>query len=262
MTVAFYLPGGVPVLAFALLQGLGVSLGLGWTLWQAPAERAAGRLFIGTGVLITALIGARASYLAVHWEYFQTRPLELIELPIGGLTWAGAIAGALLGLLLTRPLQREPVAELAGGLLPVLTAVGVAVWLACWLDGCAYGQPSEAWFRVPARDEWGNLTDRFPLQFVGALLMLFTSFLIERFNFKRPGQAVSLGLGLLGLQMLPLTSARADLAPIVAGLRLNSWAALALILAGAILFLLSLRRRPDPLQLSDHPIGHPNPPTP
>lgn len=215
-------------------------MGLGWAVWHAPDERAGERLLSGSLVMIAALLSARLAYLASHWQYFRTHPNDILTLPFGGLTWAGALAGGLIAVFLIASFRQEPAALLADALVPLLTALGVAAWLGCWLDGCAYGQPSEAWYRLPGRDEWGNLINRVPVQFMGATLILFTGFLCDRFS-RRAGQAATLTLGLLGLQMLLLTDLRADPAPIWQGLRLNSWASLVLTLFGTIWFLNTLR---------------------
>ena len=47
--------------------------------------------------IITAIIGARAYYVAFKWDYFSAHPGEIIDIRDGGIAIYGAIIGALIG---------------------------------------------------------------------------------------------------------------------------------------------------------------------
>ncbi|MFQ5615010.1 MAG: prolipoprotein diacylglyceryl transferase family protein [Anaerolineales bacterium] len=244
--VAFYLPGEVPVYAFSLLLGAAASLGLFWVAWQSEPQLARQRVVAGLGTLLGGLLGGRAAYIGVNWAYFQNHPAEIIQLPLGGLAWPGAVAGGILALPIVALIGRQSLPGLADALLPLIAVLTIAVWLACWMDGCAYGQPTGAWYSVPARDEWGNLTGRWPLQFTGALI---TFALVQGIDHARnrgwlqiPGRAACVGVFGLSLQWWLLSLLRADPAPQWNGQRLDTWAAIGFAILAALALLVMLIR--------------------
>ncbi len=257
--VAFYLPGGVPIYALSLLLGLGISLGLAWVAWSANASgRDALRpVNAGLWMLLGALVGGRAGFVAANWSYFQAQPAESLLVSLGGLSWPGALAGALAALGLYAGITAQSLGVLADDLLPLVATLTVSAWLGCWLDGCAYGPPANVWWGLPARDEWGRLALRWPTQLLGALLALGWFWLLEvRMVYARssrtdsssplPSRTTKAGYmaiwGLLGfsIQMVVLSFLRADPALYWQSLRLDTWAALAFSgLAGLALIVMA-----------------------
>jgi phosphatidylglycerol:prolipoprotein diacylglycerol transferase len=248
VTIAFYLPGGVPVYAFSLILGLGAALGLLWVAWRAPAKMLIPRLDAGLLVLLGGLLGGRAVFVAIQWFYYQSHLLEILAIHRGGFSWAGALAGGLLALLLVAAFTRTPPGELADNLMPLLASLAVAAWLACWLDGCAYGPRTDQWWGLPAVNEWGQLYTRIPTQLLGAVLTLVLFWLLDWFHSRlearrqppRPGIFALLDLLALSLLMFALSYLRVDYTVLLYGLRLEAWAALGFAaLAGiALLFML------------------------
>ena len=105
--------------------------------------------------------------------------------------------------------------------------MAITAWLACWIEGSAYGEPSTAWWALPAPDEWGALAPRQPVQLMGALLVLGLYWLLEQLRHRLPfpGLAASiLGLG-LSAELFGLSFLRADPIPVWLGLRLEAWGA-------------------------------------
>jgi prolipoprotein diacylglyceryltransferase len=179
----------------------------------------------------------------MSWTYFRQNIAEIPQLQLGGLSWPGASLGVLLALLIFASFSHQPVIELVEALLPLAATVTVMVWLACWLDGIAYGRTASAWWAFPARDEWGELAPRVPVQLLGAGLALGLLGLVDAVTPggqrkpRRPaGQARQVGgrpavlwvVGFSGI-MLVLSGLRADPAPAWAGLRLDAWAAVFLL---------------------------------
>lgn len=228
---------------FSALIALGSILGLVWILLDAPLNDRRAYLTVGVGALFGALIGGRAAYVAVHWEYFQDHLVEILQVWLGGLSWPGALAGGILATLVAAWLYGIPPDILADRLLPLLAALSVAVWLGSWLVGCAYGP--EVSLGLPAKDEWGIWKVRFPLQLICALLSVALFWGIERLRQRGwglvPGMAASLGLGGLALIMLGASLLRVDPYPLWNGIRLETWAALLFlglaIISGAVLLL-------------------------
>jgi phosphatidylglycerol:prolipoprotein diacylglycerol transferase len=227
--VLFSLPGGIPVYAFSLLVGLGACAGLAWIAWRAPKKEALQRVDAGLWVLFGGLCGGRIVYCAIHWPYYQSQPWEILQVHLGGLSWPGALLGGFVALVLYARLAHVQLGVLADALLPMLVPLAVGAWLGCWLDGCAYGPLTPAGWGIPARDEWGVVEYRLPVQLLGALFIIGCFLLLENFTKNsRPGLYASLGFLGLSLILFGLSFLRADPAPLWRGLRLEAWAALAL----------------------------------
>jgi len=245
VTIAFYLPGYIPVYAFSLLLGAGAALGLGWLAWRSEPRAARPRVVLGLAVLAGGLIGGRLAFVAVYAAYYRAHPNEILALPLGGLSWPGAALGGLLVWMAMAWLQKNALLQTADVLVPLFASISLAAWLGCWLDGCAYGQPSEAWYALPAVDEWGNLAPRWPLQPLGALLSLLILIAHDwartRAGQPYPGRVASFGFLALALAWWLLTTLRADPAPRWNGQRLDAWAALGFLLLAAILAIASLK---------------------
>lgn len=216
---------------FSLLLALAAVLGLAWITFDSSPRLRDASLNAAVLVLLAALIGGRAAYVAPNWPYFQNHLIEIPQVWLGGLAWPGALAGAILGVLVAARVSEFPVAVLADRLMPLLASLAVAVWLGCWVTGCAYGQ--EADWGLPAKDEWGIWKSRLPLQLIGAVLTVASLWSVERFRQRKKnlssGLTASLGLGLLCLILLGASILRADPYPVYSGLRLETWAAIALL---------------------------------
>ena len=238
MTIAFTLPGGQPVYTFSLLIGIGATLGVGRLAVTTPPETLRAALVSAGFILTAALAGARLFYQFNH-------PAAPLGLPIAGLSWIGAWIGGLAAFVLISGLTVVPAGVLADALVPVAAALTAAAWLGCWLDGCAYGAVSDAWFSLVARDEWGNIAGRVPVQLLGAILAVATLALFDylRSYTHQPGQAASLWLRLTGVEFIWLQSLRADPRPAWAVFDPNILAAFGLLFFG-LAFALFLRFKP------------------
>jgi prolipoprotein diacylglyceryltransferase len=228
---------------FSILLGLGASFGLACVVIQAqnPPERQ--RLVdAGLVVLLGALIGGRAFYVAGNWAYFQPRLIETFQVWLGGFSAAGALAGGLLALFPAAIQAGFSPAALADRLLPLLPPLAVSAWLACWQAGSAYGpEAAGAWWALPARDEWGAIAPRLPVQLLAALLSLGVFAAVEWFKprFARPGQAASLGFAGLVLVLLAASLLRVDPVPTWLDRRWDSWTGAGLVLV-ALFFCLGV----------------------
>jgi phosphatidylglycerol---prolipoprotein diacylglyceryl transferase len=220
---------------YALLAGLGASLGLWLAVRKAGVHDQAHVLAAGLACLAAALLGARFSFVFLHWAYFSSHPAEIARIWMGGLWWPGALLLAALACLLYARWRHISLPGLADGLMPVFFPLCAGLWLGCWLSGCAYGPaaPQGAWWGVPSPDEAGVWASRLPLQFLSIALFAGFTLLIDHLApLLRRGAAASLAIAALGLALLPLAIFRLDYLPRLLGLRLDAWAALAMVLAG------------------------------
>jgi len=218
------------VLTFSLILGLGAALGLAASAWQASKKQALGSVDAGLAALVGSLLGGRAAHIAAYWGYYQSRPAEIPQPWLGGLSASGALLGAALGLLVFSAFTRRRPGELADGLLPLLACMVTSAWLACWLDGTAYGPGASGWWGLPSQDEWGQVSKRLPLQLIGALLALAWFWLLDRLRLPKSAPAGRLaGLAYLGvaLELFGLSFFRADPGPTWRALRLDAWGSLA-----------------------------------
>lgn len=231
---------------FALFLAAGTATGLIWAALRAREREIGSRLDDALLVLLGALAGGRLVFTALTWEYFQAHLSEIPQVWLGGFSGPGALAGGIVVLCLAAVFRRIPLGVLADSVAPVAVALAVSAWLACWSDGTAYGKPAESWFQVPARDEWGDLSMRWPTQLSGAALMLSVSWLYDRFSPRQPapGLYASLVLLCLGISLFALSFTRGDPALTWKGLRLDVWAGLFFTLISLCsLGIVAIRRR-------------------
>jgi len=198
---------------------------------RAPPQRAADQLNASFCILLGALIGTRAGFVAANWGYFQAHALEIPQVWLGGLSWAGAAAGGLFSLALIARVRRCGLGTLADEMVPLALLLMLAAWLGAWESGVAYGALlPHAWWASPAVDEWGAWAMRIPLQPLGALSALAILGLVDQLHsrLRQPGEAASLAWLGIALTTCGLSFLRADPAQLWRGWRLDSWAALVL----------------------------------
>lgn len=269
MTIAFYLPGGVPVYAFSLILAVGATLGLLWVAWRAPDRDVLTTLDAGLLALLGGMLGGRAVFVAAHWVYYQSHPLEIFAVHRGGFSWVGALAGGLIALALVALITRTSLGFLADAMLPLLATLTVSGWLGCWLDGCAYGPQTIKWWGFPVTNEWGQTAARWPTQLLGALLALALfwsldwsrAWLAAHNKSPRPGTFALLGVLFLSLEMFALSYLRVDPTRLWRGFRLEAWASLGFaVLAAAGLLVLLITR--DKIGTGDQDIEDRGQPTP
>lgn len=242
--IAFYLPGGLPVYVFSILLGLGAALGLIWAGWQAPTRHALLVVNAGLVALLGSLIGGRLVYVGLRWSHYQSHWDEIWQVYRGGIAWVGVVCGGMLAVLIYTGFVRQSPGYVLDALLPFMGLLSVSAWLACWLDGCAYGAISTAWWALPARNEWGMIARRVPVQLIGAMLALITFGAADwlRSRVKTPGQIALLALMALSAELFALSFLRADPAPAKWGLHLESWAAISLALVFLLVFAVRMAR--------------------
>lgn len=222
--------------SFSLLLGLGALAGLILAGWRAPQKDRIRYLDAGVLTLLGALFGSRALTVAVNWTYYQSHPVEIYQVWLGGLSSIGAMIGGLLAIFILGAWLKIHVGVLADVLLPLAGTMAVTAWMGCWVDRCGYGLPSNSWWALPARDEWGVLADRVPVQLLGAITTLILIWLLDRTGMRLPVKGMNATLGLFGVSavVFVLSYLRADPTPIWNGFRLEAWGALGLMVISSL----------------------------
>ena len=217
---------------FSVLLGLGALMGMLLIVWKAPKKETSRYLDAALVILFCALLVSRAGYVAVHFPYYQIHPGEMIQVWKGGLSGIGALAGGALAILILAGWWRGSTGAMADIFLPLVGTLTITAWLGCWMDSCGYGLPAKAWWALPARDEWGVLAYRVPVQLMGAIVTLviiwFLDWVSKRISI--PGVSACLGVFLIAAEIFALSFLRADSTPIWHGLRLDAWGAIGLML--------------------------------
>jgi phosphatidylglycerol---prolipoprotein diacylglyceryl transferase len=215
---------------YAVLLGLGASGGLGNLAWQNARVRDGQKLLDASLIAMAgALICARIFFAVGNWTFFQTHLAEVPQIWLGGFSASGAITGGLIFTFLAGWILHKPAFELADcwtALLPPLIVFG---WLAAWQSGVTYGVPvAGVWWTLPAPDEWGTVSGRFPLQLCAALVNLAALGVIDllRSRLKPSGLAGGLALLTTALVLLGASFLRADPLLVWRGWRVDAWGAL------------------------------------
>jgi phosphatidylglycerol---prolipoprotein diacylglyceryl transferase len=94
-------------------------------------------------LMVSGIVGARAAYVVSEFDYFRTRPLEILRIDKGGLIYYGGFLGAVAGMILFARNRGErfwSLSDLVVTSLPIGHALGR---IGCLLNGCCYGAPCE-----------------------------------------------------------------------------------------------------------------------
>lgn len=196
------------------------------------------------------LVGARAVYVAAHWDYYVNYLHRALRPWGGGLAWHGGLAGGLIAVLAYCALQRTPPRRVLDVLTPGAAVLATCTWLGCLLHGCAHGletYPGQGllWaLSLELPDLYGIQAPRVAVQLLGAGWSAVVLAIVVTAGRRRrlEGLAFPLWLALYSGGSFGLGFLRADQVPLVAGWRADQVADLALALAGVTLFLAGVLR--------------------
>lgn len=239
---------------FSLILGVGASLGLVRVLQASPAAERFRWLSAGLITLIGSLIGARLGFIIAYAGYFKINVYETLMFWQGGLSWPGAVVGAYLFARFAVVLIRKPYTLVLDKLSVLLLPIATAVWLGCWKAGIAYGQVLETgtWWGILTKDESGLEAIRVPVQPAAALSLLLilgiTEWIIVR---SQPLGVKNSIIGLVfSLHALLFSFMRVDPVQRFLSLRLDSWAAILILLGSSFLLLIRIRKKQKRLSIN------------
>jgi prolipoprotein diacylglyceryltransferase len=217
---------------FSILLGLGALFGLLLVVWRAPKKEAGRYLDAGLWILFAALVGGRLTVVLINFQYYQTHAAEIVQVWLGGISGIGALVGGMVAVFIISAWWKLLAGKLADALLPLAGAIVISAWLGCMVEPCDYGLPSDLWWAIPGRDEWGVLINRVPVQLLGALLTLIIIWGLDRVSKRIPIPGLMAAIGLFGIcaVIFTLSFVRADPIPILKGLRLEAWVAIGLMI--------------------------------
>jgi prolipoprotein diacylglyceryltransferase len=223
--------------SFSIFIGLGTLLGLLMAGWRAPKKETLRYVDAAVLALFIALIVSRAFAVAASWGYYSSHFVEVFQVWLGGLSSIGALAGGVLAIFVISFWWKLPAGLLADTLFPLVGALGITSWLGCWFNACSYGSLSHAWWALEARDEWGVMASRIPVQLIGAILTLVIVWLMDwaARRLTIPGLTACFGLFGISALIFAISYLRADPMPIWDGLRLEAWGAIGVMVLSSLL---------------------------
>lgn len=248
---AIILSGGFPISVFSIVLGVSIIIGLVWIVENTSARQSKLYLDAAVGVCTGALIGARIGFVIYRWGYFQMHPIEIIGFHLGGYSLAGGIIGWMIAILVISLIIHDSALELSDQYLPLAGCLMIGIWLGCWFEGTAYGFLSDQWWAIPAADEWGTISNRFPSQFICALSILLLLMLINILRehppwkcwLERPGLSTAIFVSINSLIGFLMSFIRRDPMSKTLGWRLDAWISLIFFTLGVILLCVIIIRR-------------------
>lgn len=139
--------GPWPVYSYGFMLAMGILLGtaLAWYL----AKRDGGEyneevLDLIMYVAVAGIIGARLSYVILHWQYYSANLAEIPAVWHGGLTLQGSVIGALLAVIWYARRRKISFWKFADYLAPGVLLGQAVGRVGCFLNGCCYGIPTSS----------------------------------------------------------------------------------------------------------------------
>jgi phosphatidylglycerol:prolipoprotein diacylglycerol transferase len=168
-------------------------------------------------VFISGIIGARIFYIIENLGFYLKRPLEIIMLQRGGLSWFGGLLFGLSCAILYLKKNKLPVYKTLDLVAPFV-ALGQAIGrIGCLLNGCCFGKESRFGIYFPVHKAFLIPTQAY------ASLILLVSFIFLRFMQERPhkdGQIIFSYLLFYSLKRFFIEFWRADNPAVLFGMTL------------------------------------------
>jgi phosphatidylglycerol:prolipoprotein diacylglycerol transferase len=216
-------------------------------------------------IAIGGILGAKAYYLALHWQDLVANPVGEI-FSRGGLVWYGGLIGGVTAYYLQIRRRKLPVAVMYDATAPALLFAYAIGRMGCFLVGDDYGVSTDAWYGIAFPEgsppsTAGNLRalgDSIPanipdsavmrvhptqLYEVGIALVLFGVVWQMGKKRLRPGQLFAIYMALYAVERFIIEFVRAKSDRIVLGLTTSQVMSI-LLLAGAVFLWMRQRSKP------------------
>ena len=233
--------GPLTVYSYGLMLVAGFAIGTALACRQAQKQGIKPELIfnLAFGAFIWGVIGARVFYVLENFSYYLPRPLEIIMLQRGGLSWfGGMISGTVFGFLYLRQARLKAYAVI-DLLVPFVALAQALGRIGCLLNGCCYGEPSRWGLYFPGHEQ-----TLIPTQAYSALALLLI-FALLRFFQERPhrdGEIFALYLALYSLKRFFIEFWRAEHPAVFAGLTLFQLLSILVFLFSLVQFFLVRKR--------------------
>jgi phosphatidylglycerol:prolipoprotein diacylglycerol transferase len=144
--------GGIKVYTYGVLVALGFVAGIWWAVRAGKLARIKPDFVLDLSfyIIVAALVGSRLLYIAIDWQRYAERPLDVLKIWEGGLVFYGGLIGAMAVSLYYIRKHRQSFLKVADVFMPGV-ALGHGIGrLGCFMAGCCYGRPADpnAWWAV------------------------------------------------------------------------------------------------------------------
>jgi len=137
--------GSLPIRSYGLMVALAFAGAIWLARRRAPARNVDPDAIIDLAffVIIASIIGARITYVIVHWENYAGDPLRAFRIWDGGLAlYGGMVLGMLCGLWFFRKRGIRP--WVGADITAPSLALGIGIGrIGCFLNGCCFGRHCE-----------------------------------------------------------------------------------------------------------------------
>ena len=226
------------VYSFGTLLAVGTLFAV-WVLFRDTRRNGrnpAPLLDLGTGLLLSGLLGARLLYVFLHLEEYLRDPLEIFRFQHGGLVFYGGLAAALLFAWSFIQRKALPLRQTLDEIAPYALLVQAFGRIGCFLNGCCYGKPTLSWWGIlfPGRPVRLHPTQLYESFFLLVLFMVFRA--LARKRSLPVGGLFALYLFSYGLLRFVVEFFRGDQEVLSGGLTLPQWMSLCLMLFSLMLW--------------------------
>ncbi|HEY4717209.1 MAG TPA: prolipoprotein diacylglyceryl transferase [bacterium] len=135
---------GIPFYTYGLTTALGFGIALAYILLEAKQKQIKSEIILDMAfwLIIASIAGARILFIIVEWDYYKTRPLNILKIWEGGLVFYGGIIAAATTAMLYLKFKKQPVLTVADILAPALLLGETIGRWGCFFAGCCYGKPT------------------------------------------------------------------------------------------------------------------------
>lgn len=189
--------------------------------------------------VIAGIIGARIFYVAMAWDYYHDKPLEILLLNQGGLAWQGGFVGAVMAGIIFAKWRRISIPILFDLAAPYI-ALGQAIGrLGCFANGCCYGKPVSWGIYFPLHHAKLHPTQLYEAVSLAIIYVLLKSLAAKKHN---PGMIFVGYLWLVAIERFVVEFYRADQMAVLGPLSLFQWIAVGIFIAGIIIYLITHKK--------------------
>jgi prolipoprotein diacylglyceryltransferase len=222
---------GVPFFSFTTFAVLGFVLSLGAALYEARNDAARQRQIVEAVMWLTlpALSAGRLVHVLYNVNYYAERQGELLRFTDGGMSFVGLFIGGVAGLWLWCRIRSQALDLMADRAALPVSILATCSWLGAYFHGGQFGAPVDNLVAQELRDTFGVIDLRWPTQLLAATWSGFIALILAVRVIYRPRlqtaatsiRPAGLFLGLYSIGLFMLDYTRADLSPIIVGLRLT-----------------------------------------
>lgn len=248
--------GGWPVYSYGLLLAAAYLAGLQMAVVRARRLGMDGTKIMDLGIylIIAALVGAKLMLVIVDFEYFRSRPGELLSLVrAGGVFYGGLIFALAVAYFLVRRYQLD-IWTTADLMAPGIALGHVIGRVGCLLAGCCYGRPTDLPWGIVFTDPAAAANVGTPLGIplhptqlydAGAELLIMVALLAtERRGRPFPGRTFWLYMVLYAISRFIVEMFRGDDRGMLLGMSTSQTVSLVVLPLGLVmLYRLSARQR-------------------